>query len=131
MKQDFKWNERKRIWCGLPWTFTKYGMNDDRIFVRKGFLNIKEMEVRLYRILNISISRSFIQRIFGLGTIHIDSTDHDLKCFELKNIKHSEEIKEMISESVEEERSRNRVSSREFMSGSGEGDDMEYLDDDI
>jgi uncharacterized membrane protein YdbT with pleckstrin-like domain len=131
MKQDFKWNERKRIWCGLPWTFTKYGMNDDRIFVRKGFLNIKETEVRLYRILNISISRSFIQRIFGLGTIHIDSTDHDLKCFELKNIKHSEEIKEMISESVEEERSRNRVSSREFMSGSGEGDDMEDLDDDI
>ena len=37
----------------------------------------------------------------------------------------------MISESVEEERSRNRVSSREFMSGSGEGDDMEDLDDDI
>lgn len=61
----------------------------------------------------------------------VDSTDHDLKCFELKNIKHSEEIKEMISESVEEERSRNRVSSREFMSGSGEGDDMEDLDDDI
>ena len=73
MKPDFKWNERKRIWCGLPWTFTKYGMNDDRIFVRKGFLNIKETEVRLYRILNISISRSFIQRIFRLGTIHIET----------------------------------------------------------
>ena len=106
-------------------------MNDDRIFVEYGFLNIKEMEVRLYRVLNISISRNFIQRIFGLGTIHIDSTDRDLKCFELKNIRHSIEIKELISESVEEERSRNRVSSREYMSSPDEGENVDETDEDI
>ena len=21
---DILWRERKRVWCGLPWTFTKY-----------------------------------------------------------------------------------------------------------
>ena len=128
-RENLKWYDRKRIWCGLPWTFTKYGMNEDRIFVEQGAFSIKEQEVRLYRILNINLSRSLVQRIFGLGTIHLDSTDHDLKCFELKNIKKSAEVKELISASVEEERLRNRVSSREYMAGSFEeqGDDEEEL----
>ena len=107
-KGKMKWYDRKRLWCGLPWTFTKYGMSDDRLFVEKGLFNVRGMEVRLYRILNISI--------FGLGTIHLDSTDKDLSCFDIVNIKNSESVMEMISEAVEAERLRNRVASREFMS---------------
>lgn len=114
-KGKMKWYDRKRLWCGLPWTFTKYGMSDDRLFVEKGLFNVRGMEVRLYRILNISIQRSLIQRIFGLGTIHLDSTDKDLSCFDIVNIKNSESVMEMISEAVEAERLRNRVASREFM----------------
>ena len=114
-KGKMKWYDRKRLWCGLPWTFTKYGMSDDRLFVEKGLFNVRGMEVRLYRILNISIQRSLIQRIFGLGTIHLDSTDKDLSCFDIVNIKNSESVMEMISQAVEAERLRNRVASREFM----------------
>ena len=115
-KGKMKWYDRKRLWCGLPWTFTKYGMSDARLFVEKGLFNVRGMEVRLYRILNIINQRSLIQRIFGLGTIHLDSTDKDLSCFDIVNIKNSESVMEMISEAVEEERLRNRVASREFMS---------------
>ena len=120
-----KWYDRKRLWCGLPWTFTKYGMSDDRLFVEKGLFNVRGMEVRLYRILNISIQRSLIQRIFGLGTIHLDSTDKDLSCFDIVNIKNSESVMEMISEAVEAERLRNRVASREFMSDGMHENDAE------
>ena len=119
-KTKLKWYARKRLWCGLPWTFTKYGMNEDRIFVETGLLNIRQKEVRLYRVLNISLTRSLVQRIFGMGTVHIDSTDKDLECFDIKNVKDSENVKEMISAAVESERTRNRVSAREFMSGDGE-----------
>lgn len=129
-KKNLKWYDRKRLWCGLPWTFTKYGMDEGRLFVESGFLNTKEEEVRLYRVLNISLSKNLIQRIFGLGTIHIDSTDLDLKCVALKNIKNSDEIKELISARVEEERIRNRVSAREFMSGGADGEDMTDIIDD-
>lgn len=115
MIKDLNWKDRKRIWCGLPWTFTKYGLSDDRFFVEQGLFTTREYDVRLYRILNISLSRTLIQKIFGLGTIHIDSTDKDLSCFDIKNIKNSEEVKELISEAVEKERVRNRVSSREFL----------------
>lgn len=121
-KESMIWYDRKRLWCGLPWTFTKYGMDEGRLFVETGFLNTKEEEVRLYRILNISLSKNIIQRIFGLGTIHIDSTDLDLKCLRITNIKDSDHVKEMLSEKVEEERLRNRVSAREFMN---HGDDTE------
>lgn len=127
-KENMIWYDRKRLWCGLPWTFTKYGMDEGRLFVETGFLNTREEEVRLYRILNISLNKSLIQRIFGLGTIHIDSTDLDLKCLKITNIKNSDHVKEMLSAKVEEERMRNRVSAREYMHSSD--DDPTDLADD-
>jgi len=132
-KDNLKWYDRKRIWCGLPWTFTRYGLSEDRLFVERGFLNVKEYEIRLYRILNINLSRSIIQRIFGLGTIHIDSTDRDLKCFDIVNVKHSRDVKEQISAAIEKERLRNRVSAREYMRDEDHDEDLDNdgLPDDI
>lgn len=130
-KEKMKWYSRKRLWCGLPWTFTKYGLNEDRIFIEKGLFNITETEVRLYRIINISLKRNFIQRIFGLGTIHIDSNDKDLSSFDIINVKNSSDVKELISQAVEEERHRNKVSSREFMGeGFHDDEDLDGSDDD-
>ena len=71
------WSDRKRIFCGLPWTFTTYTLTSDRLFIETGVLGKHEDEVRLYRILDISLSRSFSQRIFGLGTIHCCSAKTD------------------------------------------------------
>lgn len=121
------WRDRRRLWCGLPWTFTIYRLSHDRLFIKTGMLNIKEDEVRLYRIKDVSLSRSFIQRIFGLGTIHISSSDSNLKDFCIINIKDSREIKEKISQFVEEERNRKRVTSREYMNM----DTDDNADDDV
>lgn len=129
-KQDLNWYDRKRLWCGLPWTFTKYGMSDDRLFVQTGLFNTHEMEVRLYRILNLRLDRSLSQRIFGLGTIHVDSSDRDLKNFELKNIRDCQGVKELLSEQVEIERKRNRVYSRENLHDGPEFDDENIGHDD-
>lgn len=119
---DIKWKQRKRIWCGLPWTFTVYSMSEDRLFIDSGVLNKRQDEIRLYRILDVSLRRSLGQRIFGMGTIHICSSDKTMKDFDLINIKNSQEIKEMISESVEEQREKKRVYSREYMSDDGGGE---------
>lgn len=109
------WSDRKRIIFGLPWTFTKYSLSEDRLFISRGFLNTKEDEVRLYRITDISLNRSFGQRMFGLGTIKCCSGDKTLGDFEIKNIKKSKDVKEMLSQMVEAERDRKRVSSREYI----------------
>lgn len=125
------WQSRKRIWCGLPWTFTKYAYSEDRIFVTSGFLSTVENEVRMYRVLDLSLSRNLIQKIFGMGTIHISSSDRSLGNFDLKNVKKPGEVKEALSQLVEENRDRKRVTSREFMHDDGGhecDDDDDYGD---
>ena len=125
---DILWKDRKRIVFGLPWTFTKYSLSEDRFFISTGFFNINEDEVRLYRIMDISLKRSLWQRMFGLGTIHCCSADKTLKDFDIKNIKKSRDVKEMLSKLVEEERNRKRITGREFMNG--DHDDHMDMDDD-
>ena len=107
--------QRKRNWCGLPWTFTVYSYDEERIFIKSGFFTVKEDEIRLYRVLDLSFKATFWQRLFGLGTIVVDSSDKTMKCFEIKNIKKAREAKEELSKLVEEERQRKRITGREFM----------------
>ncbi|MBP3879817.1 MAG: PH domain-containing protein [Lachnospiraceae bacterium] len=121
------WTDKKRLWCGLPWTFTRYSLSADRLFIKRGILTIREDEVRLYRIRDISLRQSFLQRIFGLGTINISSSDSTMGNFQLINIKNSRDVKEMLSDTVEIERERKRVSMREFV-GYGEMDGMDDTD---
>ena len=109
------WKDRKRTLFGLPWSFTKYSLSDDRLFISTGFLSTKEDEVRLYRIMDISLKRTLGQRIFGLGTIKCCSADKTLGDFEIKDIKKSKDVKELLSEMVENERNRKKVTSREFI----------------
>ncbi len=112
-KKVYLWQERKRNFLGLPWTFTKYRLDQDRLYITTGFFNLTEDEVRLYRITDITLKRSFWQRLFGMGTIHCDSSDVTQQCFEIRNIKHSKEVKDMISKLVDESRLRNRVYTSE------------------
>ena len=121
------WTDKKRLWCGLPWTFTRYSLSADRLFIKRGIFTIREDEVRLYRIRDISLRQSFLQRIFGLGTINISSSDSTMGNFQLINIKKSRDVKEMLSDTVEIERERKRVSMREFV-GYGEMDGMDDMD---
>ena len=71
---DLLWKERKRIWCGLPLTFTVYSYDNERFYVKSGFLNQRQDEVRLYRIQDLTVTRSLSQRIFGMGTILVNSS---------------------------------------------------------
>ena len=123
------WKDRKRIFFGLPWTFTKYSLSEDRLFISTGFFSVKEDEVRLYRIMDVSLERKLWQRMCGLGTIKCCSADKTMGDFEIKNIKKSREVKEMLSNMVEDERTKKKVSSREFMDHErDEFDDYDDLD---
>lgn len=123
MEQNLVWKDRKRIWCGLPWTFTKYELSTDKLVIKTGFFNQNDDEVRLYRILDISLKRSLFQRIFGLGTIRCNSVDKTMKNFDITNIKNSERVKDQLSDLIEESRRSNRVLSREFMTELDDDDD--------
>jgi len=118
------WQDRKRIIFGLPWTFTKYVLTKEKLLIQTGILNTKEEEVRLYRIMDVTLRRSLGQRLFGLGTIHCCSADKSTPEFDIKWIPDSAAVKEKLSDLVEAERMAKRVSSREFMSDEDDGEDV-------
>ena len=116
IRMEYVWKDRKRNALGLPWTFTTYALSEDRLFINTGLLKTVEDEVRLYRILDLSLSRTLFQRIFGIGTIRVSSADKSMGDFEIKNIKKPSEVKEQLSRLVEENRDKKRVTNREYMS---------------
>ena len=120
------WRARKRNFLGLPWTFTIYGFSEDRLYIKTGVLNTREDEVRVYRITDIGLERSLWQRIMGMGTIRLYSSDQSMGDFSLVNVKNSEDVKEQLSELIEKERENKRVSSREFL-GMDEEEDGDVL----
>ena len=95
------------------------------MFIETGFFNSVENEVRLYRIMDLQLSRTLGQKMFGLGTIKVKSADKTLGDFEIKNIKNSKEVKEQLSKLVEEMRDKKRVVNRELMME----DDEELMDE--
>jgi len=120
------WSSRKRwLLFGLPFTFTKYTLTREKVLVDSGVLNKTQEEVRLYRILDLTLKRSFGQRLFGLGTIVCKTSDKTLPILELKNVKRSKDIKEQLSTLIENERVSKRVSMREYTSS----DDYDGADD--
>ena len=94
------WKDRKRI-CGLPITFTKYSMSEDRLFLETGLLNTRQEEVILYRVRDISLTISLWQRIFRVGSVLVQSSDKSLPRLLLKNIREPRGVKELIHKQVE------------------------------
>lgn len=125
---EYIWQDRKRIFFGLPWSFTRYKLRDEKLIIDTGFLSRTEDEIRLYRIMDISLKRSLWERIFKLGTIHCCSGDKTSPEFDLKHIKNSSDIKELISEMVEEQRMKRRVGLREHMNNMDDDIDMDDND---
>lgn len=116
------WKDRKRIIFGLPWTFTRYSLTEEKLIIDTGFFSRKEEEIRLYRILDISLQRPLHQRIWGLGTVHLNTADKSSSEVDILRIKKARQFKEMLSDMVERERDEKRIAAREFM-GYGEIDD--------
>ena len=112
---EYVWKDKKRTIFGLPWTFTTYKLTKDKLLIESGFLSKKEEEIRLYRIMDLTLNRPFWQRIRGLGTIHCCTADKSTPEFDVLKIKNAEYVKNLLSDMVEERRDEKRVSAREYM----------------
>ena len=127
MAIEYIWKDKKRYF-GMPISFTRYGMSEDRLFISVGFLNIKDDEVLLYRVRDIDTSRTLWQRLFGVGTVTVMSSDKTMPTLVLQNIKNPVEVKELLHTQVEEIKLKRRVRIGEIMGG-GFDEDEDGLDD--
>ena len=108
--EEYERVERKRwLFLGLPWTFTLYRMKEDMLNVKSGFFKLEQNDCYMYKIVDVKLSQSFMERLCGLGTITCytgDTTDKELV---LKHIKNSEEIKNYLLKTSEEARIKRRT----------------------
>lgn len=131
-REKYLWYDRKRTFLGLPWSFTKYAFSEDRFFIEKGFFTTTFDEVRLYRILDLKLTQTLGQKMFGVGTITVFSSDKAQGEFEIKNVKKPRIVKEELSNQIEKQRDAKRVVNREMMGGPDAPDfDDNNFDDDV
>lgn len=119
---DATWHDRKRTFLGLPWSFTMYELTGDRIFIQAGFLSMKEEEIRLYRVMDVTFTATLGQRLFRVGSVVLETSDKTAGRIELESIKQPRKVKEMIAQKVEEQRDQKRVMNREIIAIEGEVD---------
>lgn len=127
------WKDRKRF-LGMPLSFTRYALSDDRLFLSVGFFSVNDEEILLYRIRDISSKRTLWQRIFGVGTVTVASSDKSTPQIVLKNIKFPQDFKELLHKNVEESKMKRRMRYGEILNGCNHeldetDDDLDDLDD--
>ncbi len=115
------WKDRKRI-LGMPITFTKYEVSDSRLTHSKGLLRTESNELLLYRIMDIRMTRTLGQKLFGVGTIMLYSADQSNNVFLLENIKKPNEVRKFLSKLVEEERTAKGLVGREIYGTASAGE---------
>lgn len=124
---DYLWKDRKRF-LGMPLSFTRYRLSEDRLFCETGFLNVKSDEVLLYRVRDLRLTMSLGQRIFGVGTVCVVSSDKSIPHLDLKNVKDPRTVKELIHKNVEAAKDKRRMRATELVGGDG-GDELHETED--
>ncbi len=131
---EYIWKDRKRH-LGLPLSFTRYALSEDRLFLSVGFFSIKDEEILLYRIRDISTSRSLWQRMFGVGSITVVSSDKTAPTLLLKNVKNPMDVKELLHQQVEKVKIQRRIRLGEIMTDTPEDlpeeSDAQWHEDDM
>lgn len=112
------WHDRKR-WAGMPLSFTRYYLVEKpnewvKLFSSVGLFSSVDEELYLFRVFDISVHQSFIQKIFNEGTITLHVNDESSNEVVLTRVLSPFKVKAMIADYVDAERKRVDVQVAEF-----------------
>lgn len=131
---DYVWTDKKRTIFGLPISFTRYFLTTTKFISRSGFINVVEDEIDLYKIMDKSIKRSFMQRLFGCGTITIYSKTVDTAVKEVQSIKNVRQVVNLIDKYTDQMRDTYNIRGKDMVGGMSDddfNDDISDSGDDI
>lgn len=122
-----EYQERKRwLFFGLPFTFTKYTIGEDVITINAGLLRTRENDCYMYKVQDVELETSLMERLCGLGTIVCYTGDTTHPKLIIEHIKHAKEIKDFIlKESEEARRKRRTLNTLDIGSGAIDLDDVD------
>ena len=89
---------------GFPLPFTTYFLDEKSLRVRKGFLNDKEIDYHLYKIIDVQLEQSLPERLLHLGTLTCYLADKAHSKVVLNRIGQAKEIKAFILRESEKAR---------------------------
>ncbi len=129
VKGELIYEERKRwLFLGLPFTFTVYKLYENDLQICSGLFTSSENDCYMYRISDIKLRKTLLQKLFGLGTVICYTSDTTTPEIHLKNIRNSAEIKDFIYRASEESKMRRRtVNMQNIGAGQLDPDDFDNL----
>lgn len=118
--------ERKRVlFFGLPWTFTKYTVREDNVVINSGLLKTYENNCYMYKIQDVELQATLLERMFKLGTVVCYTGDTTHPKLELVHIRQAKEIKDYILMASEDARRKRRtLNTLDIGSGALDSDDL-------
>lgn len=121
-----EFTEKKRwLFLGLPFTFTTYHVKEDVLTVDAGFLNKKENDCYMYKVQDVELQTSLMERIFGLGTVVCYTGDVTHPKLVLEHIKNARAVKDFILEASESARMKRRTINTLNINAVEDGDGLD------
>ena len=119
--EEILWQDRKR-YLGLPLSFTIYSFSKNKFYMKTGIFNTKSEEILLYRILDITYKQSFGQKIFGVGSVILNTADKTTPVLEIRSVKTPDRVRKALSTLVEQRRDEKRVTGKEMFGAASSHD---------
>lgn len=102
------------LWVWIATKAESFTLTSERLRMKKGVFNQIFEEVELYRVKDVSHSRNVLQRMLGLGTIALLTSDRGQENIVIESVRASDELREHLRQQVELIRDRKRVREVDF-----------------
>ena len=102
-----------RVWYLVA--STRYRLTTQRLFVQTGLVAKKLEEVELFRVKDVTVSQGFLQRLLGVGTIVVLSSDDTTPQLALAGIAQPVVVKEQIRNAFRAARQREGLRMGEYI----------------
>ncbi|MCE2959977.1 MAG: PH domain-containing protein [Akkermansiaceae bacterium] len=102
------------IWRFLVIRCEIFELTSQRLRISHGVFNQKIDEIELYRIKDVLVERKWWMRIFGLGSLHLETSDRSLPQVTIPAISDAIGLREILRKEVEAVRDKKRVRELDF-----------------
>jgi uncharacterized membrane protein YdbT with pleckstrin-like domain len=109
------------LWTGRPrlplsWLdalMIRYKLTNERLMITHGFISKRVEEIELYRVNDVALKQSVMERIFGLGDVRLETTDSTTPESQIHDVANPERVKDLVRQAARNERQRRRVLLRD------------------